>query len=212
MQTVTEMALRCAVRGVFTRGEAECWVGRSGACLDGLLKRAVATGEILRIRRGLFVLAPEYQRTAINSFGLAQRICGPSYISVESALAHWGWIPEGVYAITSVSSGRSCAFPTPLGHYTFTRVPQLPLFAGVRRETDADGGSFLIADPLKALADYVYNHRCDWTGIDPLIGSLRIDEEELHTLTPEAFERIDGTHRSSRVHRFLSGVRKDLKL
>jgi predicted transcriptional regulator of viral defense system len=212
MQTVTEIALQHAVRGGFTRGEAEFWTGRSRVGLDGLLKRAVAAGEVLRVRRGLFVLAAKFRRSPIDSFNLAQFICGPSYISLESALAHCGWIPEGVYAITSVSGGRSRTFRTPLGVFTYTRVTQSPLFAGVRRETDAGGGSFLIADPLKALADYVYAHRRDWTGLDPLVGSLRIDEGDLATLTAESFDRIEGVHHSARVRRFLSGVRKELRL
>jgi hypothetical protein len=36
---------------------------------------------------------------------------------------------------------------------------------------------------LKALADYVYTHWCDWAGVDPLLGSLRIDEGDLADLT-----------------------------
>lgn len=212
MQTVTEIALRQAPRGVFTRGEVECWSGRGGAALDGMLKRAVASGEVHRVRRGLFVLDAGFRRSPINSLDLAQRICGPSYISLESALSHWGWIPEGVQAITSVTGGRSRTFETPLGLFTYTRVPQSPLFAGVRRMTDAEGGGYLIADPLKALADYVYTHRCDWSGVDPLLGSLRIDEGDLADLTAESFERIDRVYRSSGVDRFLKGLRKDLNL
>lgn len=212
MQTVTEIAIRHARQGVFSRREVECWSGRGGAALDGMLKRAVAAGEVHRVRRGFFVLAAEFQRRPVNSLDLAQRIFGPSYISLESALAYWGWIPEGVQAITSVTGGRARTFDSPLGFFTYTRVPQSPLFAGVRRENVADGDGFLIADPLKALADYVYTHRCDWAGVDPLIGSLRIDEADLAVLTTESFERIEGVHRSSRVRRFLKGVQKDLNL
>jgi hypothetical protein len=35
---------------------------------------------------------------------LAQLVHGPGYVSLETALSHHGWIPEGVYAITNVSS------------------------------------------------------------------------------------------------------------
>jgi hypothetical protein len=132
MQAVTEIALRHASRVGFSRGEVECWSGRGGAALDGMLKRAVADGEVYRVRRGFFVLAAEFQRNPINSLDLAQRICGPSYISLESALAYWGWIPEGVQAITSVTGGRSMTFDTPVGVFTYTRVrhsgPFLPGF------------------------------------------------------------------------------------
>ncbi len=46
MQTVTEMALEKAERGVFTRDQTALWAGSRGARLDGLLKRAVTSREI----------------------------------------------------------------------------------------------------------------------------------------------------------------------
>jgi hypothetical protein len=93
---------------------------------------------------------------------VAQRIHGPGYISLETALSHHAWIPEAVYAVTSASLDRSNEFDTPPGHFSFTRVPQETLYAEVSRVEKEDGDSFLLASPLKALADYVYVHKCDW--------------------------------------------------
>jgi hypothetical protein len=211
MQTVTELAIQNAAGGVFTRAEAGCWGAGDGARLDALLKRSVGAGEVLRIRRGLFCLADNYLRRRIHTFELAQRIHGPSYVSLESALAFHGWIPEAVYATTSVSSGRSRTFDTPVGLFSFTRVPQRILFAGVRRQTlEGNGSSFLLAEPLKALADYVYVHARDWKGATPVIGSLRVDEAELATLTAASFDRLADVYRSGRVRKFLAGLRRDL--
>lgn len=209
MQTITEIALEKAKRGIFSRGEAACWVNNDGARLDALLKRAVAGGEIIRVRRGLFCLAKRYLRQPVHPFVLAQRILGPSYLSLESALACHGWIPEAVYAITSVLLKRSREFDTPLGLFSYTRVPQSPLFAAVRRE-EMEGGSCFVAEPLKALADYVYVHSCDWVGIAPVVESLRVEESELFSLTSRAFEALSGVYRSTRVNRFLSELRKEL--
>jgi len=212
MQTITEIALERAQHAVFTRPEAACWVGDGGARLDALLKRGVAAAEILRVRRGLFCLADRYRREPIHAFELAQRILGPSYISLESALAHHGWIPEAVYTITSVSAKRSRDFDTPIGRFSYTRVPQDPFFAAVQREELRDGVCFFVASPLKALADYVYSHRCEWTGLAPVVGSLRVEEDDLATLTGESFDALSGVYRSGRVRRFLDAARKDLKL
>ncbi len=44
----------------------------------GLVKRALASGEIIRIRRGLYCLAPKYQKKSVNLYAMAQRVHGPS--------------------------------------------------------------------------------------------------------------------------------------
>lgn len=212
MQTMTEIALQKAKHGIFTRREAAYWVDNDGARLDALLKRSVASKEVVRICRGLFCLANQYARHPPHAFELSQRIYGPGYISLESALSHHGWIPEAVYTITSVSQKRSREFETPLGIFSYTRIPQNLLFAGVRREERTDGGSFLVAEPLKALADYVYAHSCDWLGLTPVVESLRIEEAELSALTTESFEQLKGVYRSTRVERFLKAIQKELKL
>ena len=210
MQTITEIAIQKAHDNIFTRNEAALWVDNSGARLDALLKRAVAAGEILRIRRGLFCLADRYRHKPIHTFGLAQRIHGPSYISLESALAHHGWIPEAVYTVASISTKRARDFDTPLGYFSYTCIPQSPLFAGVHRIIVDSYTCFFVASPLKALADYVYVNRCNWDGQTPVIGSLRVDETELATLTAASFDELSSVYRSGRVLRFLASIRKEL--
>jgi hypothetical protein len=71
---------------------------------------------------------------------------------------------------------------------------------------------FLIASPLKALVDYVYVHKCDWCGLEPVVESLRVEMEELGRLTSEDFDVITGNYNSRRVQLFYKGLRKDLKL
>ena len=178
----------------------------------GLAKRALASGEIIRIRRGLYCLAPKYQKKGINLYTLAQLVYGPSYVSLESALSWHGWIPEAVQAITSASFKKAKEFTTPLGVFSYDRVPQQVFYTQVERLTDASGNVFLMATPLKALADYVYVHKSDWTGIKPAISSLRIEPEELEQLTGDALEALTHNYSSSRVKRFLEGLRKDLNL
>lgn len=210
MQTVTELAMERAKRGVFTRLEVSLWVNNPGARLDGLLKRAVRSGEVWRVHRNLYCLAKRYLRQPLDPLELAQRVLGPSYISIETALSYHGWIPESVHAITSVSLARSRSFDTPLGLFTYTRIPQTPFLTGVTRVLGQDGGAFLIATPLKAAADYVYAHRCDWRTAAPLVESLRTDESALARLTADSFDQLLPVYRSGRVRRFLLGLRKDL--
>ena len=210
MQNLTEIALEKAVGGVFTRPEVACWIGGSPDRQFSLLKRAMAAGEVVRIHRGLYCLATKYLRQKIDPLVLAQRVYGPSYISLETALSYHGWIPEAVYAVTSTSLDRSREFDTPMGHFSFTRVPQETFYAEVARVEKENGDSFLLASPLKALADYVYAHRCDWNSARPVVEGLRVDECSLAGVDLTSFDRLLANYTARRVRRFLEGLRKDL--
>jgi hypothetical protein len=210
MQTLTEIALEKAEHGVFTRQEIDCWSPGSPDRQFSLVKRALAAGEVVRIHRGLYVLADRYLRNKVDPLALAQRIHGPSYISLETALSHHGWIPEAVYTITSAAMDRAREFDTPLGRFSFTRVPQKTFYAAVERAENDRGDSFLLASPLKALADYVYVHKRDWASAQPVIESLRVDESSLAGVTAKEFDELEGNYTSQRVRRFLKGLRKEL--
>lgn len=205
------MAIERARPGVFSKEQAAFWAGNRGARLDALLKRAVASHEVWRIRRGLYCLSERYTRDKINPLELAQRIHGPSYVSLETALSYHGWIPEAVRAITSVTTGRSRTFNSPIGLFSFTRIPQQSYLSGVRRISAEGQGAFFLATPLKALADYVYVQRCDWNSAAPVMESLRVDDSCLAELTGDLFDEVMFAYRPGRVCQFLSGLRKDLK-
>jgi hypothetical protein len=210
MQTITELATEHAQRGLFTREQAAFWAGGRGARLDALLRRAVASREVCRLRRGLYLLSDRYLRARVNPLELAQYVCGPSYISLETALSYHGWIPEAVQAVTSASLGRSRTFDTSVGLFSFARVPQRLFLAGVRRTPQEGGGAFFLASPLKALADLVYVQRVRWTSVAPVIESLRVDPGVLGELTGELFGEVLEAYGSGRVRRFLTGLRKDV--
>ena len=210
MTTLTEIALLRSGGKPFTRVELDEWVGGSEDRRNGMLKRALAAGDVLRIHRGIYCLAGKYLPQALDPRVLAQRIHGPSYISLETALAYHGLIPESVQVITSGTAGRSREFGTPIGWFSFSRVPQKTLYAGVERVENRRGEAFLLASPLKALADYVYVAKCDWRSALPVISSLRVEEDDLERVDSAQFDALAGNYSSRRVRRFLAGLREDL--
>lgn len=142
---------------------------------------------------------------------MANLIYGPSYVSFESALGYHGWIPEAVQTCASVTSLRPRRFETVHGLFSYTLIKQTPLMAGVL--TGDDGrGSFLVASPLKALADMVASRGLDWSDSRPLVESMRIEPDDLETLTAEDFESLEGVYYSKMARRFLAGLRKDLEV
>lgn len=210
MQTLTEILITEHSRPWVTAEDLAHYLPGSDDARYGLVKRAVAAAEIIRIRRGLYCVAPAYRKVPLNLFALAQYVYGPSYVSLESALSHHGWIPEAVYSVTSTCVAESTTFRTSLGTFSYSRVPQNTFYAAVTRETDdATGDVALIARPVKALADYVYVYRKEWSTPDPAIQSLRIDPDDLASVPQAELDEAMESYRSRRVLRFLSGLRRE---
>lgn len=212
MNKLTEKIFENAPYGYFTSQDVATLFPESEDKRYGLVKRAIASNEIIHIRRGLYCLASKYQKKKINLYALAQHIYGPSYVSLESALSWHGWIPEAVYTLTSVSSGKSKEFKSPLGAFSYSCVPQVVFYTGVERLADGAGNIFLMATPMKALADYVYVNKKDWAGLKPAVESLRIEPEEFESVTSEDIDTLIENYTSRRVQKFLKSLRKDLKL
>ena len=210
MNLLTEKAFELSRTGIFTYSDVLVWLGEGRNSVRGLVKRAIASGEIIHIRRGLYCLAPKYRRHSISRNVIANILYGPSYVSMETALAVHGWIPEAVHSVVSVSSGRAKSFETPLGYFDYMQVGQRPLLAAVERMQDESSACFLVAKPLKAIADYIASRGMDWSGAEPLEESLRIERGNLDSLTSEDFNELDGVYKSRKARNFLDGLKREL--
>jgi predicted transcriptional regulator of viral defense system len=119
------------------------------------LSRWVKAGRLYQLRRGLYSLAPPYQKVRPHPFLIANRLVQGSYVSLQSALAHYGLIPEYVPVTTSVTSGRPGRWHTSLGSYEFRHV-QANLLRGFHRVPLGGEQEAFVATPEKALLDLVY--------------------------------------------------------
>jgi predicted transcriptional regulator of viral defense system len=119
------------------------------------LSRWVKARRLYQLRRGLYALAPPFQRVRPHPFVIANRMVRGSHVSCQSALAHYGLIPEYVPVVTSVTMARPAQWETPLGVYEFRHI-KTELLYGYRR-TDLGGGQqAFVATLEKALLDLVY--------------------------------------------------------
>jgi len=110
-------------------------------------------GRVIRLKKGLFVVTPEDGQPPLSAELIANHLLGPSYVSLETALAFHGIIPEAVRVTRSVCLKRGREFATPLGHFDYTRVAPDYFPIGIRRHDAGGGQAFLIASPEKALCD-----------------------------------------------------------
>jgi len=210
MTFLTETFFELSPFGLFTIQDVSEVIKGSSNKIHSLIKRAIAKGEIIRLRRGLYCLPKKYLKKHINLYAVAQHIYGPSYISLESALSWHGWIPEAVYTLTSVSFNKSKDFNTPLGLFSYNHVPQNIFYESVERHIDQEGYIFFMAKPLKALVDYIYINKIDFDNEDFLLNSLRIEKEELNNLQSKDFDLLAANYENKRVNQFLGKIKKEL--
>ena len=123
------------------------------------LTRWTKSGRVYQLRRGLYAIAPPYQKVKPHPFLIANRMQRASYVSGQSALSFYGMIPDTVQATVSVTTGRPEQRETPLGVFEFRHVKP-ELLRGYHM-TDLQGWKqpgqqALVATPEKALLDLVY--------------------------------------------------------
>ena len=121
------------------------------------LSRWSKTGRLYQLRRGLYPLAPPFQKIKPHPFVLANRMARGSYISCQSALAHYGLIPEYVPVIVSVTTARPGRWETPLGIFEFHHT-KTDWLRGYRLIELGGGQKAFVASPEKALLDLIHLH------------------------------------------------------
>ena len=113
-------------------------------------------GIIIRLKRGLYVVNPEYSGKTLSSELIANHLYTPSYISMSTALRYYGLIPEAVYVHQSMTVKHPRNFQTPIGSYDYKYISRKAFPIGVRCMNKGDY-AFLIASPEKALCDLIAN-------------------------------------------------------
>jgi len=123
-----------------------------GKIYDYQLTRWVKKGYLLKIKNGIYIFKRDYEK--IKGEEIAAAIYQPSYLSLESALSAYGLIPEIVYSYVSVTGKTNRTFDNKFGHFIYRHL-KTELFWGYR-EVRTSSGWYLIAEPEKAILDYLY--------------------------------------------------------
>ena len=146
------------------------------------LSRWTKAGRVYQLRRGLYALAPPFQKVKPHPFLVANRMVRASYVSLQAALAYHDLIPEYVPVVTSVTTSRPGRWETPLGVYQFRHI-KIGLLFGYRLTNLDTGQDAFVATPDKALLDLVYlqpgGDSPDYLRELRLQNLARLDAEEL---------------------------------
>ncbi len=161
-------------------------------------------GTIVRIRKGLYVFGRDERKSPLSRELLANLMYGPSYISLEYGLQHYGLIPERVEILTSVTPGRSRKFSTPVGVFSFRQIPMRAFAVGMDLIATNAGNFCFIALPEKVLVDKLHSaHGVSIKSLKDmqlyLEEDLRIEISELRQMQPQRIAEYADLYRSRKA-------------
>ncbi len=119
------------------------------------LTRWKKNGLLIQLRRGIYILNENDRKVFPSRFFFANQIIWPSYVSLESALGHYGLIPEAVKDVTSVTSKKTVRFKNKTGEFIYQHIKP-DAFRGYHSFKDEAGLDVFIAEPEKAAVDFFY--------------------------------------------------------
>ena len=157
------------------------------------ISELVKQQKLIPVKRGMFVAGINLGISQPDRFLLANHISGPSYVSLESAMSHWGLIPERVFETVSVTVKRAKSYRTPVGRFTYLHAP-LPYYSfGIRHIPLTSKQHIMIASPAKALCDKIImtpgvNLRSTKQTSDFLLDDLRIERQGLQQMNIREIE------------------------
>ncbi len=140
--------------GVFRTGQILSGQAKP-ASVGRQLDRWCKSGRVLQLRRGVYAIEAKYARQSPHPFLVANILKRASYVSLQSALSHYGMIPEYVPTTTSITTGRPERLQAPLGRFEYRHIAKR-LFTGFHEIDISPDMPVLIASPEKALIDLLY--------------------------------------------------------
>ncbi|MBR4390072.1 MAG: hypothetical protein IKT00_12990 [Prevotella sp.] len=179
-------------------GNIPVQTGTIAACLDNLsspnekIRALEKDGQLIRLKRGLYVVNSEVSGKPVNACLCANHIYGPSYVSQHWALRWYGLIPEQVFTMTSVTTKHTRTFENSLGRFTYEQVKPEYFAIGIN-SVEENGISFLMASREKALCDFILHdtylpHQSVKGLWQYLEDDIRFDVDELATFDVRIIE------------------------
>ena len=183
--------------------------GTIAACFDHLsspsekIRALEKDGQLIRLKRGLYVIDDRVSGKPINVRLCANHIYGPSYVSLQWALRWYGLIPERVFTMTSITTKRTRMFENSLGRFTYYQVRPDYFYIGIR-SVEENGLNCLMASPEKALCDMIlYDSYLPPQSMKGLVQYLeediRFDTEALNDFDVSIIEACAQTGRKEQI-------------
>lgn len=135
---------------IFTPLEFSRIFPASSTSIKYFLEEQIYEGLLLRLKKGLYSLRTDPP----SEEEIANKLWQPSYLSFEYALAYYNILPEMPYIITSATPKTTRLFTIDHKEFGYYSIKKEAFTGYILQKTERK--SFLIAEPEKALIDYLY--------------------------------------------------------
>jgi predicted transcriptional regulator of viral defense system len=135
---------------IFTFIEFKRIIGGTKISARKILERYTKKKFFIRLKNGLYCCSFNLP----SAWTISNYLVKPSYISYETALSYYGIIPETVYSTTSATTKKPKVIKNILGSFVYHHLTR-KVFFGYSSLKHQDE-TILIAEPEKALADYLF--------------------------------------------------------
>jgi len=182
-----------------------------------VINTLLKNGDIIRIKKGVYVFGEVWRKKPYSREQLANLIYGPSVISCDYVLSAVGLIPEQVKTITSITTGRSRSFDTPVGKFTYMQLNKERFSIGIEINK-TNNGQYFTANPLKALADKIWlDKRFKPTSPKSyeqyLYDDLRIDHDVLKNFLDKNFiEQLKEVYSARKINWFVDFLKREFTI
>ena len=151
------------------------------------IHRWLDEGQLISLKRGLYAVPDSSSQASLSLPLMANHLYGPSYVSMEFMLSHYGLIPERVAQVTCVTTRRGKRFENSLARFSYQHLPAAYYALGIEYVKVSARVGYMVAGREKAL--------CDWLALTPnlklystqglrvlLLDDMRMDEAVLNAL------------------------------
>ena len=149
--------------------------------LRNQLSRWQEKGLVIKLRKGLYILNEHDRKIHPSRIFLANALYAPSYVSTEYALGYYDLIPERVEDVTSVTTKNVKKFKNSFGTFIYQHL-KTDLFFGFKEILDENKLPVHIAQPEKAILDFIYLNLADFKNKDTDVFTLSYRWQNLDIL------------------------------
>ncbi len=158
----------------------------------------VKKGYVICLKRGIYTLNDDDRAIGVSRYFLANNLYSPSYISLETALSYYGFIPERVHTITSVTTKKTQHFNNTFGDFVYRHI-KLSAFNDFVAIKDEHNNVVHIATPEKAIIDFLYFKTLEMKTLNKTIFTKSFRFQNLKDLNTAKLKEISRLYHNKRL-------------
>ena len=162
-------------------------------------------GLIIPLKKGLYILNEHDRKLNLSREYIANQLVFPSYVSLEYALSFYGFIPERVFQVTSITSKKTTEFVNSYGTFVYRNL-KTELFFGYTNLQDENGMQILMAEKEKAFLDFLYLNLSQINPDYPNILEESYRFENLDELNKSLLLKYSEKFQSKKLIRFIQAL------